>query len=123
MSPRNQSDDNDGAVEEDNNMEEVPVNAQQQDEELQDELQQHNDNTNHRQKRRNNGNKKPRLFDESGLTDYDRRVIRQNQREIQQVLRECDYTTFEDIEEVRMTNNRVFQTSVCFTREGNVYIC
>jgi hypothetical protein len=62
--------------------------------------------------------KKTKLFTESGLSDTQRRQIRQNQRQIQQSLRDNEYSTFDDIENVRDKNNQVFQTSVCFTREG-----
>ena len=62
--------------------------------------------------------KKPKLFNESGLSDVQRRQIRQDQRTIQQSLRENEYSNFDEIEDVRDKNNHVFQTCVRHTREG-----
>lgn len=62
--------------------------------------------------------KKPKLFNESGLSDEQRRQIRQDQRVIQQSLRDNEYSNFDEIEDVRDKNNIVFQTSVRYTREG-----
>lgn len=96
MSPRNDPDHDGIAVEED---------------EEEDPQQQHQ-----AQKR-----KKPKLFNESGLSDVQRREIRQNQRTIQQLLRDNEYTNFDEIEDVRDKNNHVFQTCVRFTREGTFH--
>jgi hypothetical protein len=114
MSPRNESDDIDGAIDV----------GPQKNMDVQEDPPQMKDMRHERtDQNRNNGgkprtSKKARLFDESGLSDSQRREIRQNQRHIQQTLRDGDYATFDDIEHVRNRNNEVFQTSVCFTREG-----
>jgi hypothetical protein len=96
MSPRNESE---------HDVDEVAVD----DEEVEEEQQQH-------QAARKS--KKPKLFNESGLSDEQRRQIRQDQRMIQQSLRENEYSNFDEIEDVRDKNNFVFQTSVRYTREG-----
>lgn len=62
--------------------------------------------------------KKVRLM--SGLTEAERRHIRQSQRALQQRLRDDDAV---ELEEVRQRNNRVFQSSVRYTREGVFLLC
>jgi hypothetical protein len=63
--------------------------------------------------------KKPKLMDESGLTEAERRRIRQSQRALQQTLRETvEDVGFAELEQVRQRNNQVFQSSVLYTREG-----
>ena len=102
MSPRNDTDHDGVAVEEEEEEEEDP---QQQ-----------------KQRQAQQKRKKPKLFNESGLSDVQRREIRQNQRTIQQLLRDNEYSNFDDIEDVRDKNNHVFQTCVCFTREGTFHL-
>jgi hypothetical protein len=87
-------------------------------EEAEEVVEKEDDDNEEPQGRTQRSSKKPRLFDESGLTDAERRVIRQSQRTLQQTLRDGEYDTFEELAEVRETNNRMFQSSVRFTREG-----
>lgn len=76
---------------------------------------------NHKQQR--NGSKKRKVamklpvFEESGITDAERRDLRNRQRTIALVLRdECP--GIEHVEEQRCKNNDLFETKVCYTREA-----
>jgi hypothetical protein len=65
------------------------------------------------------GRKRVKLFNESGLTDHERRALRQNQREIAQTLREGDLgEDIAELERVRHANNDMFRKQVKFTREA-----
>jgi hypothetical protein len=57
------------------------------------------------------------FFDESGLTDSQRRMLRKEQRSIATNLRdECQ--DMEEIDNQRERNNTLFQEKVCYTREA-----
>ena len=78
----------------------------------------HDDSPTDRNKRpspSNNGNrrrsKKVKVFE--GLTDEERRQVRQEQRQLYDRL-----VNDEDVEDVRKKNNRLFKSSVRFTREA-----
>jgi hypothetical protein len=65
------------------------------------------------------GRKRVKLFIESGLTDQERRALRQNQREIAQTLRAGDLAEdIAELERVRNANNNMFHEQVKFTREA-----
>lgn len=57
------------------------------------------------------------VFDESGMTDAERRELRQQQRKIGTRLRE-ECHEFSEIVEQRIKNNVLFTEKVCFTREA-----
>lgn len=62
--------------------------------------------------------KRTKLFSDSGLSDLERREIRQNQRALQQTLRDGEHSTIDELSEARKTNNAIFNDKVRYTREG-----
>jgi hypothetical protein len=58
------------------------------------------------------------VFEDSGITDAERREIRQSQRTLQQTLRNGEAGTMDELEEMRQRNNEIYQDRVRFTREA-----
>ena len=68
--------------------------------------------------RRNKKSKRKfKVFDESGLTDAQRRALRQEQRGLQAGLKAGEHGTLEDLQEAREKNNELFD-QVRYTREA-----
>jgi hypothetical protein len=61
--------------------------------------------------------KRAKFFGESGLTDSERREIRQTQRALQQDLCDGKYFSVEELSEARQSNNGIFEDKVRYTRE------
>lgn len=70
-----------------------------------------------RRKRSKKKRKVAALFNESGLTDAERRGLRMQQRIIATNLRE-NCKEMEEIEDQRSKNNTLFYDKVCYTREA-----
>ena len=65
----------------------------------------------------NNNKKRFKVFDDSGLTDAERRLIRQQQRALREELQAGEQGSLEALEVARDKNNELF-AKVCFTREA-----